>query len=118
VNILIAAEDERFSDPPRARGAQSQAQESSPQQAQSSQTKSQSALADFIMHKLGEGAVSEDDLRLLVVKEGYSADSESATRPLHETLTTALKAGSIRQLPDGSFALPSVPDTIRLRRAS
>lgn len=75
-------------------------------------------LADFLIRKLGEvGAMSRDDLRRLAVQEGYFADGDSAERGVHATLVNVVKAGFIRQLPNGNFAPATVLDTIRMRRA-
>jgi hypothetical protein len=75
-------------------------------------------LADFLIRKLGEvGAMSRDDLRRLAVQEGYFADGDSAERGVHATLINVVKAGFIRQLPNGNFAPATVLDTIRMRRA-
>ena len=76
------------------------------------------ALADFLIRRLNEaGAMSRDDLRRLSLQEGYFADAESADRGVHGTLLNVVKAGLIRQLPNGNFAPATVLDTIRLRRA-
>jgi uncharacterized coiled-coil protein SlyX len=78
----------------------------------------QQPLNDFLVHKLNEvGAMSRDDLRRLSLQEGYFADVESAERGVQVTLFNAVKAGFIRQLPNGNFAPAPVLDTIRLRRA-
>jgi hypothetical protein len=75
-------------------------------------------LADFLVRKLNEaGAMSRDDLRRFSLQEGYFVDAESADRGVHTTLLSVVKAGLIRQLPNGNFAPASVLDTIRLRRA-
>ena len=75
-------------------------------------------LADFLVRKLNEvGATSRDDLRRLALQEGYFADSDAADRGLHNTLLNVVKAGLIRQLPNGNFAPATVLDTIRLHRA-
>ena len=75
-------------------------------------------LADFFVRKLSEsGPLSKEDLRVLAVKEGYFDDSEIAGRGAHATLVTIVKEGRIRQLPDGTFAPPTVMETLRLRRA-
>jgi hypothetical protein len=63
------------------------------------------------------GAMSRDDLRRLSLQEGYFVDAGSAERGVHETLLNVVKAGLIRQLPNGNFALATMLDTIRLRRA-
>jgi len=75
-------------------------------------------LADFLVRKLNEaGAMSRDDLRRFAMQEAYFADAESADRGVHTTLINIVKAGLIRQLPNGNFAPATVLDTIRLRRA-
>ena len=77
----------------------------------------QQPLNDFLVSKLNEvGAMSRDDLRRLSLQEGYFADVESADRGVQVTLFNVVKAGFIRQLPNGNFA-PAALDTIRLRRA-
>ncbi|MFO7478854.1 MAG: hypothetical protein R6X03_11035 [Methyloceanibacter sp.] len=78
----------------------------------------QAPLADFLIRKLNEaGAMSRDDLRRLSLQEGYFADADTAERGVHTTLLNVVKAGLIRQLPNGNFAPATVLDTIRLRRA-
>jgi len=78
----------------------------------------QQPLNDFLVRKLNEvGAMSRDDLRRLSLQEGYFADVESADRGVQTTLFNVVKAGFIRQLPNGNFAPATVLDTIRLRRA-
>jgi hypothetical protein len=78
----------------------------------------QQPLADFLVRKLNEvGAMSRDDLRRLAMQEGYFADADTAERGVHSTLLNVVKAGLIRQLPNGNFAPATVLDTIRLRRA-
>jgi hypothetical protein len=76
------------------------------------------AFADFLIRKLNEaGAMPRDDLRRLALQEGYFIDAETADRGVHATLINVVKAGLIRQLPNGNFAPATVLDTIRLRRA-
>ena len=75
-------------------------------------------LADFLIRTLNEaGAMMRDDLRRMALQEGYFPDADTADRGVHATLINVVKAGLIRQLPDGSFAPATVLDTIRLRRA-
>jgi hypothetical protein len=75
-------------------------------------------LADFLVSKLNDvGAMSRDDLRRLSLQEGYFADANSADRGVHATLLNVVKAGLVRQLPNGNFAPATVFDTIRLKRA-
>ncbi len=82
------------------------------------QSQPQQPLADFLIRKLNEaGAMSRDDLRRLALQEGYFVDADSADRGVHTTLLNVVKAGLIRQLPNGNFAPATVLDTIRLRRA-
>ncbi|MGD9502056.1 MAG: hypothetical protein AB7V40_06175 [Methyloceanibacter sp.] len=87
-------------------------------QAQRAQPQPQQPLADFLIRKLNEaGAMPRDDLRRFALQEGYFIDAETADRGVHATLINVVKAGLIRQLPNGNFAPASVLDTIRLRRA-
>ena len=82
------------------------------------QTQPEQPLADFLVRKLNEvGATSRDDLRGLALQEGYFADADTADRGMHNTLLNVVKAGLIRQLPNGNFAPATMLDTIRLRRA-
>jgi hypothetical protein len=83
-----------------------------------SQPQPEQPLADFLVRKLNEvGAMSRDDLRRLALQEGYFVDADTADRGVHTTLLNVVKAGLIRQLPNGNFAPATVLDTIRLRRA-
>lgn len=131
VNTLMEIENRRMS----GAGSMSQTQpklhqqhhlqpQPQPQPVHSVQSQKQQAaqphqpLADFLIRKLGEvGAMSRDDLRRLAVQEGYFADGDSAERGVHATLVNVVKAGFIRQLPNGNFAPATVLDTIRMRRA-
>jgi hypothetical protein len=89
-----------------------------PQPAPQPQRQPQQPLADFLIRKLNEaGAMPRDDLRRLALQEGYFIDAETADRGVHTTLINVVKAGLIRQLPNGNFAPATVLDTIRLRRA-
>ena len=87
-------------------------------QPQPQQQQPQAPLADFLIRKLNEvGAMARDDLRRLSLQEGYFADADTAERGVHAALINVVKAGLIRQLPNGNFAPATVLDTIRLRRA-
>ena len=89
-----------------------------PQRQTQGQHQPQPPLADFLVRRLNEaGAMSRDDLRRLSLQEGYFADADTADRGVHTTLINVVKAGLIRQLPNGNFAPATVLDTIRLRRA-
>jgi hypothetical protein len=78
----------------------------------------QQPLNDFLVRKVNEvGAISRDDLRRLSLQEGYFANVESADRGVQVTLFNVVKAGFLRQLPNGNFASATALDTIRLRRA-
>jgi hypothetical protein len=82
------------------------------------QRQPQQPLADFLIRSLNEaGAMPRDDLRRFALQEGYFIDAETADRGVHATLVNIVKAGLIRQLPNGNFAPATVLDTIRLRRA-
>jgi hypothetical protein len=75
-------------------------------------------LAGFIVGELGHrGSASKDDLLKLAVRQGHLAEGDSSERTLEETLAQSKKAGSVRQLPNGNFALPILEETIGLRRA-
>ena len=83
-----------------------------PQPAPSQRPRPQLPLADFIIRKLGEGGpMSKGAIQALTVQEGYFADSD-AERGVQAVLLHVVKAGHIRQLPNGDFA-----EVIRLRRA-
>ena len=83
-----------------------------------SQRQPQQPLADFLIRCLNEaGAMPRDELRRFALQEGYFVDAETADRGVHATLINVVKAGLIRQLPNGNFAPATVLDTIRLRRA-
>ena len=88
------------------------------QPAQQPAPQPQQPLADFLVRKLNEvGAMSRDDLRRSAMHEGYFAEADTADRGVHATLLNVVKAGLIRQMPNGNFAPATVLDTIRLRRA-
>ena len=53
----------------------------------------------------------------LPCRRAISPTLDTADRGMHNTLLNVVKAGLIRQLPNGNFALATVLDTIRLRRA-
>jgi hypothetical protein len=104
--------------------AQAQPQPQAPHQHVQAQAQAQTQrqpqqpLADFLIRCLNEaGAMPRDDLRRLALQEGYFIDAETADRGVHATLINVVKAGLIRQLPNGNFAPATVLDTIRLRRA-
>jgi hypothetical protein len=89
-----------------------------PTQQAAPETQPQESLNDFLVRKLNEiGAISRDDLRRLSLQEGYFADVESANHGVQVTLFNVMKAGFVRQLPNGNFAPATVLDTVRLRRA-
>lgn len=94
------------------------AQHSSHRPQPQSQAQPEQPLADFLVRRLNDvGVMSRDDLRRLALQEGYFADADTADRGVHTTLLNVVKAGLIRQLPNGNFAPATVLDTIRLRRA-
>jgi hypothetical protein len=137
VNTLMGIEHRRFNGAPSApkaqlqqsqprqpqsqpRQPQSQPQPQQPQlqQLQLQRAKPPQPLSDFLIRKLSEvGAMSKDELRRLSVQEGYFADGDSAEPSVHASLRDVVKAGLIRQLPNGNFAQATVIDTIRLQRA-
>jgi hypothetical protein len=88
------------------------------QPAQQAAPATQQPLNDFLVRKVNEvGAISRDDLCRFSLQEGYFADVDSADRGVQVTLFNVMKAGFIRQLPNGNFAPATVLDTIRLKRA-
>jgi len=116
--ILMGVEDRRHSGTPSAPKAQPQPQPQQPQARQQKPRQPQQSLADFLVRKLSEvGAMSQADLCRLTVQEGYFADGDSAEPGVHATLLHVVKAGLIRQLPNGNFAPLTVVETIRLRQA-
>jgi hypothetical protein len=112
VKVLLTIEQRRHGGPP-APAAQAQAQPAQPQApGQAQRPKPQAPLADFLIRKLGEiGPMPHEDLERLTVQEGYFADGD-AERGLQAVLAYVMKAGQVRQLPNGDFA-----EVIRLRRA-
>ncbi|NIR61422.1 MAG: hypothetical protein GWO02_18970 [Gammaproteobacteria bacterium] len=100
---------------PLARDGEREPQRPAKRAAQAPQ---QPPLADFLIRKLSEmGAMTIDELCQLAVQEGYFTDDEIADRGVEVTLMNVVKAGFIRQQPNGTFAPATVMDTIRLRRA-
>lgn len=75
------------------------------------------ALADLFMGKLDqEGSMSREQLVDLAVKEGFFPDAGSAVQGVHPMLVKLLQSELIRELPNGSFAPPTLSQTIKLRR--
>jgi hypothetical protein len=114
------AEPEHRSTPPQVyrRAPAAEAAPRREPQRQPQQQPQQPPLADFLIHKLSKiGAMSLEDLCVLSVQEGYFAEGENPEQAVHGTLMNVVKAGFIRQLPNGTFAPATVMDTIRLRRA-
>jgi hypothetical protein len=102
VNHLLGIEHRRHGGGAPAPKAPAESQRSAPPQ----------PLADFLIRKLAEqGPLPQDKLRLLAVQEGYFPDGD-AERGVPAVLMHVVKAGHIRQLPNGDFA-----EVIRLRRA-
>jgi len=75
------------------------------------------ALADCFMHRLNEvGRMSTEELVELAVKEGFFPDAESALQGVHPMLASLLRSELIRELPNGTFAPPTMSQAIKLRR--
>ena len=74
------------------------------------------ALADLFMHKLVEtGSMSREELVDLAVKEGFYPDAENAAQGIHSMLVNLVRSELIRELPDGTFAPPTMSQAIKLR---
>jgi len=75
------------------------------------------ALADLFMGKLDEeGSMSREQLVDLAVKEGFFPDAGSAVQGVHPMLVKLLQSELIRELPNGTFAPPTLSQQIKLRR--
>jgi hypothetical protein len=75
------------------------------------------ALADLFMGKIDqEGSMSREQLVDLAVKEGFFPDAGSAVQAIHPMLVNLTRSELIRELPNGSFAPPTLSQTIKLRR--
>jgi hypothetical protein len=69
------------------------------------------------MHRLNEvGPMSREELVDLAVKEGFFADSQTAAQAVNPMLVTLVRSELIRELPNGTFALPTMSQAIKLRR--
>ena len=74
-------------------------------------------LADLFLHQLNEvGPMSKEALVDLSMREGFFPDAETAAQRVHALLETLLRSELIRELPDGTFAAPTISQTIKLRR--
>jgi hypothetical protein len=132
VRVLLGGEDRRLGNGATVLKPQASAQRpqtkpepEQPAQEQNEQPAAKRApspslqpLADFLGRKLREtGTMPKDELRRLAVQEGYFAEAAGADADVEAALLQGVKAGLVKQLPDGKFATPSLLDTIRLRRA-
>jgi hypothetical protein len=110
VQALLAIELRRHGGAQPAPKAQAQPQPQPQPQAPARQPKQ--PLAEFLIRKLADlGPMPQDTIQHLAVQEGYFADGD-AERGVQAVLMHVVKAGNIRQLPNGDFA-----EVIRLRRA-
>lgn len=115
VNSLLESENRRLNSA-QAPDTKSQSQERGVQKAQPKDADLTQKLTDFIIRELSDsGPVSKDDLLKMAVRQGYVGDN--ADRSLEQALAHLKNAGPIRELPNGTFALPSLAETIMLRRA-
>ena len=74
------------------------------------------ALADLFMHKLSEaGSMSREELVDLAVKEGFYPDAENAAQGVHPMLVQLVRSELIRELPNGTFAPPTMSQVSKLR---
>jgi hypothetical protein len=75
------------------------------------------ALADLFMHRLNEvGPMSREGLIDLAMKEEFFPDTETAAQGVHPMLVSLLRSELIRELPNGTFAPPTMSQAIKLRR--
>ena len=117
VKTLLGSEH-HFLTSAQAPDEQSQPSEREPQRARPQHADLKKTLADFIIRELSDrGPVSKDNLLKSAVRQGYCGNGDNTERTFEEALAQSKKTGSIRQLPNGNFALPTLADTIRLRRA-
>jgi hypothetical protein len=59
--------------------------------------------------------MSREELLELAVKEGFFADAETAAQSVHPMLVSLLRS-VIRELPNGTFAPPTMSQAIKLRK--
>jgi enamine deaminase RidA (YjgF/YER057c/UK114 family) len=75
------------------------------------------ALADLFMRRLNEaGPMSREELVDLAVREGFFPDAENAVQGVHPMLVNLLRSEQIRELPNGTFAPPTLSQAIKPRR--
>jgi hypothetical protein len=75
------------------------------------------ALADLFMRRLNEASsMSREELVDMAVKEGFFPDAESAVQGVHPMLVNMLRSEVIREVENGIFAPPTMPQTIKVRR--
>ena len=76
------------------------------------------ALADLFMRKLNEvGPMSREELVDMAVNQGFFPDAETALQGVHPMVVNMLRSELIRELPNGTFAPPTMSQAINLRRA-
>ena len=69
------------------------------------------------MRKLSDtGPMSREEPVDMAIKEGLFPDAESAVRGVHPMLASLLRSELIRELPNGTFAPPTMSQAIKLRR--
>jgi enamine deaminase RidA (YjgF/YER057c/UK114 family) len=67
------------------------------------------ALADLFMRRLNEaGPMSREELVDLAVEQGFFPDAENAVQGVHPMLVNLLRSEQIRELPNGTFAPPTL----------
>jgi hypothetical protein len=77
------------------------------------------ALADCFMRKLaGVGQMSREELVNMAVEDGLFPDAESAVHGVHPMLASLLQSELIRELPNGTYAPPTMSQAINLRRVA
>jgi len=75
------------------------------------------ALAELFMRRLNEvGSMSREELADLAVKGGFFPDTETAAQGVHPMLVSLVRSELVRELPNGTFAPPTMSQAIKLRR--
>ena len=60
--------------------------------------------------------MSREELADLAVKGGFFPDTETAAQGVHPMLVTLVRSELVRELPNGTFAPPTMSQAIKLWR--